>query len=690
MSSSRGHQAGVVACLLAVASAAAAGEGVATLAERAGGLLPCEEVPGDAVTRKRPDPLIVPRADGGATALFFHTPAIHSKRPMQVVFFDLATAKSRVEEFPGLSNPWAQVWGPDGRLYFGLWGPATVYRYNPATDRIEQFGIIEPAEKNVPHLTVGTDNKVYAMTSNQGHVFSIDPATDEIVHYGRQGEKRSFMAYTGSIAVDDEWIYTTLGNVAAETRTLAMNKRTHEVVTLKEIAGAGLRQGPLGVTASHGGKDFWLHQGKATPKQAKDEKPPWPDRPAPERKAIAFKGKPEVSPIYEAATDGTITIWFRTDPGESASPTRKPSAPEGRTPDKAAWQSGSYKVTPEPVALSRCATLPDGRVFASTVGYEGIYTLDPKTDRLVWEGWAPISHYSTLICDGLVYLANYPGGNGLFAWDPAKPWTLGKGTPDPSSAPGARPAPDMNAPESNPRRLDMWAREGNFQFPKHFVRSADGTLFVGLHGERHNVGSTLSWRNIATKDTGFLREPFELCDVSGLATALGGAKLAYATFPVRGVKGEPKPDSARLFLIDAATRKVEWFIEPFPKMDTCGMVVEGKPGELLLAANRRPGGEPGSTLYRVDLKTRAVTQKAEFSGVLATPREYFGHIDFMKGPDGQVYTLYDDLLVRIDPETLAITAISKVGGPGHITFVGRDAYMAGQSHFRRIRNVLER
>ncbi|MBM4034280.1 MAG: hypothetical protein FJ291_21245 [Planctomycetes bacterium] len=257
------RQRAAVARLFAVAWAVAGEEGLGSIAERAGGLLPCEEVPGDAVTRKRPDPLLVPRADGGATALFFHTPAIRSPRPMQVVFFDLATGKSRVEEFPGLSDPWSQAWGADGRLYFGLWGPAAVYRYNPATDRIE----------------------------------------------------------------------------------------------------------------------------------------------------------------------------------------------------------------------------------------------------------------------------------------------------------------------------------------------------------------------------------------------------------------------------------------PFPKMDSCGMVVEGRPGELLLATNRRPGGGAGSTLYAVDLKTRAVTRSVEFPGTLATPREYFGHIDFIKGPDGQVYTLYDDLLVRINPETLGVTALSKVGHTGHIAFVGRDIYLAGLSHFRRVRRA---
>ena len=665
MDASRWQRITVLGALLAFAAAAGAAagnDGLVNVGERSGGLLPCEAAPGEAVTRRRPDPIIVPRADGGATALFFHTHAVYSKLPMQVAFLDLETGKCRVEDIPKLRNPWSRRWGPDGRLYFGLWGPATVLRYDPATDRIDRFGVVEPPERSVPLMTVGTDNKVYGLTSSQGRVFSIDPATDEIVHYGRQGPKRTFLAYTGSIAVDDEYIYSTFGNIAAETRTLAMNKKTREVVELKAIAGAHFRQGPLGVTASHGGKQYWLHKGKAIAKESKDAKPPWPPGPPrPRKPKPAFKGKPEVSAAYRAATDGSVTVHFRT----------------GR--DKP-WKSATYKAAPEAVRLSRCATLPDGRVFASTVGYEGLYTLEPKTGRFVWEGWAPISHYSTLIRKGQVYLANYPGGSGLFVWDPAKAWTLGTDAPD-------KPAPDMNAPESNPRRMAPWAREGNFQFPKYFVEAADGTLFVGIHGERHNVGSTLSWRNLETNKAGFLREPFGLYDVCGMCTALGGRKIAYATFPVKGVKGEPKPASGRLFVIDVAARKVDWFIEPFGKMARCGMVVEAAPGKLLLATNRRPGGKEGSTLYEVDMSKRAVTRKVELAGVLASPREYFEHIDFTKGPDGRIYTLYDDLLVRIDPKTLAITALSKVGRTGHIAFVGRDVYMAGLSHFRRIRNA---
>ena len=58
---------------------------------------------------------------------------------------------------------------------------------------------------------------------------------------------------------------------------------------------------------------------------------------------------------------------------------------------------------------------------------------------------------------------------------------------------------------------------------------------------------------------------------------------------------------------------------------------------------------------------------------------------FDLGPDGNVYTFYDDLLVRINPETLTITALSRVGATGFIAFSGKDIYLSGETRFRRVR-----
>jgi hypothetical protein len=638
------------------------------VSERAGGLLPCEDLPGEAVTMRRPDTRILPRADGGVTALFFYTHAVKSKRPMQAVFVNLNTGASRVEDMAGYGNAWSHMWGPDGRLYYGLWNPATLLRYDPAKDALDTFGVIEPSQNSVPLLTIGTDEKVYAMTSPGGFVFSMDPATGEVVHYGQQGPKREYeTAYTGNFAVDDEYIYSTFGNVPQETWTIAMNKKTRELTRLDEIQGAGIGQGRLGVIATHNGKEYWLYQGKAIPKKSANEKSPWPERPLVERKPIPQSNdKPEFLPnSMLTEMDGTTTLCFRLN-------------------QKEAWKSVKFRIDSEPVVLSRCATMPDGRVFASTVGYEGIYVYDPKADKMEYAGLAPISHYSTLVTADKIYLASYPGGSGLYVWDPAKPWTIGKATPE-------KPLPDETSPESNPRCLDPWAREGNFQFPLFFAQAGDMSLWVALHGERHNVGGALSWRTLDPKTgktiaSGFLRQPFELYDTTGLCTALDGTKIVYSSFTVKGLKGEPKPDTARLFVVDVATRKLDWFIEPLPGVDKTGMIIEGNPGELIAVTDKRVAGGAGSTLYKVNLKDRKVTQTVELPGVLANRREYFWHMDYRKGPDGMIYTFYDDMLARVNPDTLEVTTLSKVGPTGSIAFVGKDVYLSGTTHLKRVRN----
>ena len=176
-----------LAVLFCAAPAVIAQEADLAIPVREGGLLEVETLDYQAITVRRPDPILVPRADGGATALFFYP----RKNPTEVVFLNLDTGESRIQEIGNLGNPWSRRWGPDGKLYMGLWGPSTIYRYDPETDRIDTFGVIEPEGSSMPLLTVGTDNKVYGMASNRGHVVSIDPETDEITRYGMQGPRRS-------------------------------------------------------------------------------------------------------------------------------------------------------------------------------------------------------------------------------------------------------------------------------------------------------------------------------------------------------------------------------------------------------------------------------------------------------------------------------------------------------------------
>lgn len=648
-------------------------EPAAVVTERAGGLVPCEDLPGAARVMRGPQALFVPHADGSPVALCFVASGSGDTRRMTVIHCDIATGVVRQEQMPDkLGNPWGKVWGPDGRLYLGLWSPATMIRYDPVADRIEYFGIMEPDPpyKGTCAMTVGSDDRVYAISG--GWCFSIDPATDAVARYGHQGPKRQYpIAYSGTVAVDDDYIYSTFGNVASETFTVAMNKTTREQTLLKSIWGARFQQRRDGVTAKLGADEYWMVAGKPVLKQARDEKPPWPDRARPERKsAPKLTGKPEFHAGMRDA-QGKTAVRFRADA-------------------KSEWKNLTLDLPSEDVPLTRIIALPDGRIAASTRGYEGINAFDPRTKSFSYVGMIPLSHYSSLIVDGKVYLSGYPQGASCWLWDPARPWTIDKDSIEDDNKAGTRAG-------DNPRRMNRWEKPGNFQFPLFMVQAADKCVYAAIHGERSDVGGILSWRDPATDKGAFLREPFRAYDPCGLCTTLGGTKVVMSTVAVNGLNGEPRPTTGRLFIIDAATHAVDAFIDPLPGVDSAGFVVESRPGKLLLATDHRTGWDfhrydegkhVCSYLYEVDVAKSAVTRKVELPGVLGGRRDYFWDVDFRLGPDGMVYTWYDDLLVSIDPDTLKITALSKVDPAGNIAFSGRDIYIAGTPHFRRVAGVL--
>ena len=673
-------------------------------------LLPCDCIPGEARALNPGDGEFLPRADGSPILVRWSPRQIdRSVFPPTAIFIDLANGEISRQTLPdGYGNTWSKLWGPDAKLYLGLWSPAAIMRYDPTKVEYEILDAVEEGERFVPRLTVGTDEKIYAQTGPFGHVFSFDPVADETVHFGRQGPERDYhIGYTGSIGVDDEFIYTTFGNIPKETWTVATNKETGQQILLDEIHGASLKQGRLGVTASLEEQEYWLWQGKAIPMKSDDEAPPWPQRSLHKREsAPKISGAPELLPNSSLVElDGTTTIHYRLNENQD-------------------WRSLTYKIETETVVLKRAEALPDGKIIASTEGYEGFYSYDPYTGEFDFLGLGNGSISRTLTIGDKMYVSAYPGGTGLSVWDTSRPWTLCKGTPE-----NATPPPKDS--QSNPRMYGHWHRAGNFQFTNAMMQGRDGTLYVALHGERHNVGGLLCWWNLDTGEKDNLREPFELYDIASGCSAMDGTKFVYSSFTVKGTEGEAKPESARLFVFDTSSKEVEWFIEPVPGLDCTGLVEETRPGELLLASvrnglwNYKTHPEwnvqhEGSILYKVDLHTREVTARVDLPGLLGGRRDYFWHIDFRKGPDGMVYTFYNEPgcenseearawlkqnqhdptahcrvdaypgtnLVRIDPATLEITAVADVHPPSDLTFSGRDIYLSGKPGLRVVRDVL--
>jgi hypothetical protein len=59
--------------------------------------------------------------------------------------------------------------------------------------------------------------------------------------------------------------------------------------------------------------------------------------------------------------------------------------------------------------------------------------------------------------------------------------------------------------------------------------------------------------------------------------------------------------------------------------------------------------------------------------------------DFRLGPEGQIWTFLDGVLVRITPPDGGIHVVGRPSSPGRLAFAGGRIYLGGTTALRRIR-----
>jgi len=53
-----------------------------------------------------------------------------------------------------------------------------------------------------------------------------------------------------------------------------------------------------------------------------------------------------------------------------------------------------------------------------------------------------------------------------------------------------------------------------------------------------------------------------------------------------------------------------------------------------------------------------------------------------------MWTYLKDVLVRIDLQDASVHVVGRIAPVGYPTFVGKDLYLSGPEHLRRIRNIV--
>jgi len=621
--------------------------------------------------------------------------------PTTVFITDLATGEIKKDGIPlrRQIHICGRAIGPDGKLYIATpdWRKGMeLYVYDPATNQLTSRGVVVPRlAGETRRLTVGTDGRIYGTGSyskeRKAGAYQLDVATGRITDYGPIGPSHAPNGCWGySIAAADRFVYVASGKVPWY--LVAYDRQTGQdmvLVTTEPVGGyVGVRQRRHGCSATAtkvvgtDGKriEYWLYQGKAIRKKNPGEAPPWPV-PKDSRPWVAMPPRPEV--FLERATptsDGKAEIWYRTLEARAAAP-KKPS-PDTK-PDDLGWTVIRLQVPTYPMGIYRVTELPDGRILGTAGAYEGNFIYDAATGNSVHLGKIPLSHYATAIVDGRVYMSGYPGSP-LYVYDPAKPWTVGYGTPL------HRPAAETDE-RSNPRRLarlSTWA--GTHKMYAAAV-GAEGRIYFGGRWIRNGAGGGLAWWDPKTQEAGGFWRVFSNYQINFM-TATGNVRyIVISTMAVRDATlGKPTPKQGKLFIFDTSQAKIVREIEPVVAARGAGLVV-GVGGRRILGWTDDPADRRASILYGVDVADGRVAfhKKLPFPLPIRIGSNQKEPFDYRLGPDGKVWTYLGGALVRIHPRDARIEVVGKVRRGGRIAFSGRDIYLSGTERLRRIKGVLE-
>lgn len=607
---------------------------------------------------------------------------------------DLATGEVKKQRLPDRRQipMHGGLLAPDGKYYIVTpdWNAGmNLFVYDPATNLLEDRGIFVPnLVGETRRLVLGPDGRIYG-TGNyrepkKAGAYCYDWKTGKLVRdYGPIGPDHApHGAWGYFIGVDDQYIYVASGKIPWY--LVAVNIKTGKEQLLAQTKpGGNMSISPMNggaratVQNEQGGEQeqYWLYHGKMIPKT--DNKPPWASFESPWDRAPL---KPEVYRGQVDPVDGKAYLWWRSAEDRAS---MAPAATVNAKPEDLGWRRVELPdVETYPLPIHRLIPLPDGRLFGTAQAYSGRFLFDPKTGEGIPLGNGGPSIYALAVYGERLYWSGYAGGP-IDEFDPSRPWTLLKGGP-----PGREP-PDIHSPESNPRRVvDSLHKQTRVKKMFSAAVGADGRLYFGGAGIRDYSGGSFAWFDPKSGEHGGLWRPFSGYRVYWLAPAVDGRYIVASTkTAVDELNGDVRPPSAKLFVWDTNEKKIVRGLVPVANARKAGPVVEVAPGRLL-GTTEDPEVENGGLLYGVDVRTGEVLFRKKLPDTL---RFRWGHgtthWDFVKGPDGNVYTYVGNVLVRIHPTDARVEVLGRPGRIGRFCFVGRDLYLAGDRPIRRLAGI---
>lgn len=565
-----------------------------------------------------------------------------------LLLIDAETGKS--EEFavpfpPGGDCPYASILSSGNKYYTHFNG------YFVEFDPVKRAFTFhrQTAPRMAMGMTEDDNGVIWSVTYPQSGVVSFNPKTREFKDYGHV-HKENWQQYQRHVAADDAgWVYFGIGMTTSHIigfdpssgkakPMIPENERVRGAAQVhRDINGKVYGYPGTPHDKPNTGEDNWyeLYKGQAR-KIGK--------RPAIKNKAIITGSQ---GLFHTEFPDGKRLLVC-----DTVERTMTVQDPKTGTTKKL-----SFDYRSEGAHLMGVAVAPNGTICGGTAFPMRFFSYDPQADK--WTNRDCYSQWNTVARQGdRFFVGGYPGGF-LLEWDPAREWV----------------PTEKGKQESNPLFLTDCTPAINR--PHELLAHPDGNTLVlaGTPEYGFTGGGLLFWdrktkRRLLVEHTEILPEHATMS-----LAALPDGKLLGGTTTSAGTGGEKKANQAELYIMDMATKRVEWHEAAFPGAQDYSDLCPGPNGLVYGVVDR-------SRFFVFDPAKRKVIQQRETESQFGLACSQQGPRIFVTDPKGAVYMLFAKGICRVDPGTFEIKLLAESpvrAGAGGDYHKGR-IYFASGSH----------
>ncbi len=541
-----------------------------------------------------------------------------------LLMIDAQTGES--EEFPiqfdpGQDTPYSSILSSDNKFY-------TLFK-----DHFTEFDPVKRAftftKGTMPQMamamTEDDKGKIWAVTYPNSGIVSFDPKSRELKDYGYVN-KENWRQYQRAIAADDTgWIYFGLGN--ASTQIFAFDPNTG---VAKPILPQNERKlGQALVYRDLNGKVYGQTTG------AVDNE--WYELYKGEGKKIGLYANRKIKQI----NTGSQALFHRNFPDgtvlRSLDLVNRVLVTEN--PKTKQSTKVSFDYTSDGAIVMGIATAPDGTIVGGTAFPMRFFNYDLKKDK--WVNRAALGQFNALTNqNNKVYFGVYSGGH-LIEWDPSKKWV----------------ATVKDNKLSNPLHLTTVLPEIIRPFRVISYPDRKTIIMAGSPEYGATGGGLLFWDNQAGKKV-LLKDHEVVEHQSSMSLVpLANNKLLGGTTTAPGTGGEKKATEAVVYIMDMASKKVEWQKALFPGAQEYSEM-RSVPGGLVY------GIVDKKTFFVFDPAKKTVVHQQDLRETFGpTTAEQSPRI-FVEGPKKEFYILFaKGAIVEVIPKSYEMKLIATAPGP---------------------------